>query len=93
MRVNYRILLFALLVVLLVIFQYRLWFTTGGLLSIFKLRHTISMQQKQNKQALQVNKMLFADVALLQSGGSAVEGRARRMLGMVKAGEIFYRVV
>ncbi len=86
----------AVLVALAVLFlglQYELWFASGGVLSILKLRHSVEQQLAQNEQLKLRNINLIDNIDALQSGQQALEGRARNDLGMIKKGEVFYQVV
>mgnify|MGYP003956737825 CR=1 FL=1 len=82
-----------LLVGLLVFSQYELWLSPGGMLNALRLKQSISKQEHINSQAKKRNDLLRADIKDLKSGNQAVEERARRELGMVKKGEVFYQVV
>ncbi len=88
-----RLLLPALLVLLLAWLQYRLWFGEGGLREDAALRAQVARQQADNLQLRQRNEALAAEVDALKAGGEAVEERARSELGMVRDGEVFYRVI
>jgi cell division protein FtsB len=81
------------LVILLVLLQYRLWFADGGLVKVHRLEARIQQQQARNERLRERNRALAAEVRDLKKGLAAVEGRARSALGMVGAGETFYRVV
>ena len=85
-----------LLVVLIAVFfflQYELWFSSGGIVSALKHRHALALQQQKVKQAQQKNHQLASNIHDLKNGQQAVEGEARRELGMVKKGEVFYQIV
>lgn len=77
---------------LFLIFQYALWFSSGGLIQIWHLRQKITALEEQNKQLQNRNTMLAADVNDLKQGKEAIEERARNDLGMVKSNETFYQV-
>lgn len=81
------------LVMLFVLLQYEFWFAKGSVISAWKLRDHISIQQQANDQLKQRNDAIRADIADLKSGNKAIEERARTELGMVKKGETFYQVV
>lgn len=81
------------LVVLLVLLQYELWFSDGGVKTIWKMQANITKQEKINAQLDKRNQLLIAEIKDLQSGNAAIEARARNDLGMVKKGEVFYQVV
>ncbi len=87
-----RVLLLAL-VALLGILQYRLWFGSGGRQAVEVLDARVQEQRRQNEGLGQRNAALAAEVADLKSGEAAIEERARNELGMIRPGEIFYRVV
>lgn len=85
-----------MLVVLLALFallQYELWFSQGGLRSVWHLKEAISVQSQKNHQAQLKNQTIAADIHDLKSGNEAIEERARNNLGMVKRDETFYQVV
>lgn len=85
-----------ILIILLALFallQYELWFSPGGLKSIWHLKNQISVQMVGNQKANATNQALAADIKDLKSGNEAIEERARNSLGMVKRGETFYQVV
>ncbi|MCD9029202.1 cell division protein FtsB [Luteimonas sp. BDR2-5] len=81
------------LVALLAWLQYRLWFGAGGTEQVEELRARVEQQARQNEGLQQRNAALAAEVADLKSGEAAIEERARGELGMIKPGEVFYRVV
>ncbi|NZA24893.1 cell division protein FtsB [Luteimonas sp. SJ-92] len=84
-----------LLALLLVWLQYRLWFGTGGAGDVARLQGQVAQQAHQNEGLRERNAALAAEVADLKSptGEAAVEERARSELGMIRPGEVFYRVV
>lgn len=86
-------LLAAALLLLLVGLQAKLWFAAGGRHEVEQLRRTVEVQQAENAALRQRNEALAAEVEDLKSGSAAVEERARSELGMIKPGEVFYRVV
>ena len=81
------------LVLLLAALQAKLWFGAGGLHEVDQLRRTVQAQQQENARLRQRNEALAAEVEDLKTGTAAVEERARSELGMIKPGEVFYRVV
>ena len=81
------------LVVLILLLQYELWFSQGGLITMWRLKHNIIQQKVINKQLKQRNAALIADINDLKHGNQAIEERARNELGMVKKGEVFYQIV
>lgn len=85
--------LLAILVVLLLALQYKLWFGDGGLLKVRELQEAVEAQQQENAALRERNGALAAEVKDLKTGTAAIEERARTELGMVKEGETFYQVV
>ena len=87
------LLVLAVLALLLLGLQAKLWWGEGGWREAQALRRTVAEQKAENARLQQRNDALAAEVEDLKSGEAAVEERARSELGMVKPGETFYRVV
>jgi len=85
--------LIAVLAVLFVLLQYKLWFGEGSMMEVWQLDRAIAAQTAENAQLRERNQALAAEVADLKQGVEAIEERARRELGMIKKGETFYQVV
>ena len=83
----------ALLMVLAAWLQAKLWWGDGGMREAHGLQARVAEQRQQNARLQQRNDALEAEVEDLKSGEAAIEDRARSELGMVKPGEVFYRVV
>jgi cell division protein FtsB len=83
----------ALLLVVLLLLQYRLWFGDGNLIKVWQLKQAIADQQTENQRLNERNRALEAEVRDLKEGVAAIEERARTELGMIKDGETFYQVV
>ncbi len=83
----------AALLLLLAMMLGKLWWGEGGWPQARQLQRTVEEQRRENARLQQRNDALSAEVQDLKSGETAVEERARSELGMVKPGEIFYRVV
>lgn len=73
--------------------QYRLWFESGGIIDMLRLKKQLSIQVQENDKLKKRNDMLAQQVERLQKSQDTVEARARSELGMVKKGEKFYQVV
>ena len=84
---------FAILLVLLIGLQVRLWAGNGGLVGLWRLEDTLAEQRQTNATLRERNQALEAEVRDLKSGLEAVEERARNELGMTRPGEVFYQVV
>lgn len=83
----------ALLLLLLVLLQVRLWTGDGGMGEIWHLKYEIARQQQENEGLRERNEALEAEVADLKQGEAAVEERARTELGMVRQDETFFQTV
>jgi cell division protein FtsB len=85
--------LLGLLVVLLVLLQYRLWVGDGSLAEVWGLYQQVEAQRQENRRLQERNQALEAEVTDLKQGLEAIEERAREELGMVREGETFYQVI
>ncbi|MCU7915301.1 MAG: cell division protein FtsB [Candidatus Thiodiazotropha sp. (ex Gloverina cf. vestifex)] len=86
-------LLITILIILLIVLQYRLWVGPGSLAEVNNLKHEIGELEQELLGLRERNRALQAEVEDLRSGQSAIEERARSELGMIKEGEVFYQVV
>lgn len=86
-------LLVAILLVLLLVLQYRLWFSDGGLVKMWELSDMLEAQKQENARLLERNRALEAEVIDLKQGMQAIEERARTELGMVKKDETFFQII
>ena len=85
--------LIALLVLLLLVLQYRLWFGENGARQVMALQARVAEQEAENRRLSERNDALAAEVEDLKSGLVAIEERARAELGMIQEGETFHQVV
>jgi cell division protein FtsB len=83
----------AVLLLFLVLLQYRLWFGKNSVPDYLALEEEVTRQLANNNKLKQRNKLLYADTDDLKSGTEAIEERARHELGMIKQGETFFRVI
>jgi len=83
----------SILVVLLLLLQYKLWFGDGSITEVRELERAIEAQRKENESLRQRNRALEAEVNDLKTGLDAIEERARSELGMIREGETFYQIV
>jgi len=81
----------AILGALIVLIQYPLWVGKGGWVRAWQLEKDLSSHQNRNRELETRNAALAAEVRDLKQGSEALEERARRELGMVKADEIFFQ--
>ncbi len=85
--------LIAILILLLLGLQYRLWVSEGSLSHRAGLQEQIDQQQAENSRLRERNAVLAGEVEALKSGIDAIEERAREQMGMVKEGETFFMIV
>jgi len=83
----------AILLILLVGLQFRLWVGEGSLADVARLEREIQKQQAENGRLRERNRVLAIEVEELKSGLDSVEERARTEMGMIKEGETFYMVI
>ncbi len=77
----------------LVLLQYRLWVSEHGVREVARLQAAISAQGAANRELIERNRQLGAEVNNLKVGLTALEERARSELGMVGNNETFYQIV
>ena len=82
-----------LLVILLVLLQYRLWIGNGSMTEVHHLEQEKQAQLEENEQFHERNQSLAAEVYDLKNGNEAIEERARSEMGMIKNDETFYQVI
>jgi len=70
--------------------QYRLWLGANSWQTVKIITNELSLQQKENDQLRERNRVLDAEVTELKQGLDGIEERARSDLGMIKPGEKFY---
>jgi cell division protein FtsB len=85
--------LLAILLILLVALQFKLWFGEGGYRDVQRLAERVEEQAAENEVLAQRNRELQAEVEDLRQGLEAIEERARSELGLIKEDEEFYQVV
>ncbi|MGB5803264.1 MAG: cell division protein FtsB [Vibrio anguillarum] len=86
--------LFAVTLALLFgLLQYDLWLGKNGIADYRTIVDEIDVQQQVNENLTLRNSEMFVEIDDLRQGLDAIEERARHELGMIKAGETFYRLV
>lgn len=85
--------LLAVLMLLLLALQYRLWFGDGSIQEVWRLREEARSSRAELLLLSSRNQALAAEVADLKSGLDAIEERARADLGMIDENETFYQFV
>ena len=86
-------LVFAVLVIVLLGLQFRLWVGEGSLAEVATLRTQLAMQREELKDLKERNATLQAEVDDLKQGLAAIEARARSELGLVRQGETYFQLL
>ncbi|MCP4979667.1 MAG: cell division protein FtsB [Gammaproteobacteria bacterium] len=85
--------LIAILILVLIGLQYKLWFGDGSLSEVVQLTRELEIQKQKLQELEERNKILEAQVLDLQNGLDAFEEKARNDLGMIKQGETFIQLI
>lgn len=81
------------LLALLGLLQYKLWFGEGSIAKVSQLKTEIQQYNNVISQWHERNTALIAEIKDLKQGTQAIEELGRSQLGMVKYGEVFYRIL
>jgi cell division protein FtsB len=84
--------LVALSAVILLWLQYGLWFGQSGYFPQERMQAQLHQQQQRVAVLRHRNRILTGEVVALKGDRNVLEARARRDLGMVKTGEVFYLI-
>ena len=79
--------------ILLIFFQYRLWFQESGMRDMLKAKKLLAQQVVVNEKLKKQNEELLMQVERMQTSENTTESRARNELGMIKDDEVFYQIV
>jgi cell division protein FtsB len=82
-----------ILIGLIVLLQYRLWFSDDGVSELDRLETRLLRLKDEVARREERNALLEADVRDLKEGNAAVEERARQELGMIRDGEVFVQII
>lgn len=85
--------LVAILMILLVGLQYRLWVGEGSIAHRIELQKQIEQQQAENAVLKFRNERLALEIEALKNGTEGIEEHAREELGLVKEDEIFFMII
>lgn len=85
--------LWAILIVLILLLQVRLWIGEGSFAQVWSLEKSIAEQRAENAELAGRNDRLYAEVRNLRNEQGAVEERARMNLGLIRENETFFLVV
>ena len=80
----------AVLALVLLGLQARLWLGEGSLQHMNRLESQVATLSATNAELSDRNRLMSADVRGLKEGQDAVEEIARKDLGMIREGETFY---
>lgn len=83
----------AILIVLLLLLQYKIWLGDGGIPEILQLQAEVDAAQAEVNQLKERNQALEAEVSDLKTGFDAIEERARNEMGMIGKDEVYYQVI
>jgi cell division protein FtsB len=83
----------AILLVLLVWLQYRLWLGDGGIPDVLRLEAEVETMRAEAESLHERNQALEAEVHDLKQGLDAIEERARSEMGMIREGEAYFQVI
>ena len=81
------------LVALLVLLQIRLWFGEGGISNKIALDKQWESQRQINEEHSLRNQLIAQEVESFKTNLDSLEEKARKDLGMIKDGEVFYLVI
>ena len=82
-----------ILLILLVVLQYRLWIGEGSLAHAHRLEGNIKVQQAENDRMCERNRILDVEVDELKTGLDTIEERARNDIGLIKKDETFFMIL
>jgi cell division protein FtsB len=83
----------SVLILILLVLQYRVWLGEGSVRHNIELDKKITDQVELNARLDERNAQIAAQVISLQEGTEGIEEYARSQLGMIKPDETFYLVV
>ncbi len=81
------------LVIFFLLLQYQIWIDRDGIQSLNAIKSNLEDIELENQQLNIVNEQLKAEILDLREGNEAIEEIARRELGLIREGEVFFRVI
>ena len=81
------------LVAVLVLLQIRLWFGEGSISNKIALDKQWESQRQINEEHRLRNRLIAQEVESFKTNLDSLEEKARKDLGMIKDGEVFYLVI
>ncbi|MDE0308826.1 MAG: septum formation initiator family protein [Acidiferrobacterales bacterium] len=88
-----RLIVFLVLAVIAGGLQYAFWAGKNSVATLEETRSLIEVEQQRNVELSKRNDVLKAEVIDLQTDNETMEERARMELGLIKEGEVFYRII
>ncbi len=85
--------LLALLLLIFLALQYRLWVGEGSYAEVRHLQQEISNRKADLERMEKENQELRAEIEDLKKGLEAIQERARSELGMIREGETYFQIV
>lgn len=85
--------LLGVLIILLVVLQYRLWIGEGSLAHAHRLENDIKLQKAENDRMQERNRIMDVEVEELKTGLDTIEERARNDIGLIKKDETFFMIM
>ena len=85
--------LLALLLLIFLALQYRLWVGEGSYAEVRHLQREIANRKAELERMEKENQELRAEIEDLKKGLEAIQERARSELGMIKEGETYFQIV
>ncbi len=85
--------LLALLLLIFLALQYRLWVGEGSYAEVRHLQQEIANKKEDLERMEKENQELRAEIEDLKKGLEAIQERARSELGMIKEGETYFLFV
>lgn len=83
-----------LLILLLILLQYRLWLgSDGSIPQWLQAQHALKNLKIENIDLIARNAQLAEEVEDLKSGLDALEERARSQMGMIKPDETYFQLI
>ena len=82
-----------LLIILLVVLQYKFWFEEGGYFHNLGLEEELAALRAENDQLKARNQQLAKEIILVKENLDEIESLARKNLGMIKEDEEFMFII
>ena len=82
-----------LLIILLVVLQYKFWFEEGGYFHNLGLEEELAALRAENDQLKVRNQQLAKEIILVKENLDEIESLARKNLGMIKEDEEFMFII